>query len=62
MRVCTQLSDARFVRYYIELLLEGAIANIPEEITLVRLALETSGTQFPKLAQKKKKKKTESLP
>jgi hypothetical protein len=36
-----------------ELLLKEATTNIPEKIKLVRLALETNGTQFPKLAQKK---------
>jgi len=53
MRDGTQLSDAKFLRCYIEILLKRATANIPEKIKLVRLALETNGTQFPKLAQKK---------
>jgi hypothetical protein len=53
VRDSTELSDTKFVRCCIEMLLKGAIANIRVEIKLVRLALETSGTQFPKLAQKK---------
>ena len=53
MRDGTQLSDAELLRCYIEMLLKWATANIPEKMKLVRLALETSGTQFPKHAQKK---------